>query len=211
MTMAEAQTENLTAGVVAETYANALFELAEERNVLDEVGDELNQIAQLLNANADLRAVFDHPLIKKERLSNTLRNLFEGRISDTTYHFLIILNDKARLDQVVNVQIAFDQLAKQKRGEVDVELQTARELDAAQLQQVGDRISQAIGHTAILKPKTNPSLIGGMKIRVGDKLIDASLATQLYRMKDDIIAKAHELAAQEASDYYQNPPEHPYA
>lgn len=198
--MADNQNDNLNASVVAETYARALFELAEERNVFDEVADELNQIAQLLHDHPNLNAVFSHPLIKSERLADSLTKIFQGRVSDTTFHFLMILNNKARLDQTLGVRIAFNRLLKAKRGEIDVEVQTAHELDSGQLQQFGDKISSAIGHKAILNPKADASLIGGMKIRIGDKLIDGSVSTQLRRMKDDIIKRAHELAAQAASE-----------
>lgn len=180
------------AGVVAESYARALFELAEQAAALDETADELRQIVSVLDANPTLRAVFDHPLINSQRRAETIRKLFEGRVSGLVYRFLQVLNAKGRLDQLAGVNIAFEQRLKDKRGEVDVEVHTARALDTAATLRVADRITAAIGKKAVLHPHVEPKLIGGLRVRVGDRLIDGSVATRLKRMRERMIVRGHD-------------------
>lgn len=191
--MAQSAANNPQASALAQTYARALFDLTQEEGATAEVAHELEQLAQLLQSADDLRALFEHRTIAADRRAATLRNVFESHVSDITFRFLMVLNDKSRLDQLASIQIAFDQLVKEMRGEVDVELHSAQPLDASQAANVAARISEAIGKTAQLSLKTDPSLIGGLKIRIGDRLIDSSVSSKLRRMQNQLQTKGHEL------------------
>ena len=182
------------AGALAETYAESLIDLAAEagEQTVDDVADELNQLVALLREQPRLRAVLYSRSINVARRKASIEAIFQGRVSDLTYRFLQVLNDKGRLEQLPRIALAFGQLRKQRRGEVDVEVVTARDLDPAQLEKVRQSISQAIGKTAILSARTDPSMIGGLRVRIGDKLIDGSLATRLAHMKRQIIEQGRQ-------------------
>ncbi|MHC4993483.1 MAG: ATP synthase F1 subunit delta, partial [Planctomycetota bacterium] len=111
--------------VVAEMYARSLFDLAEQAGAADEILDELTQIVDLLAEHAGLWALFEHKAIDVERRAATLRNLFEGRASDLTLRFLLVLNDKGRLGELPAIRIAYDLAHKTHHGVIDVEVQSA--------------------------------------------------------------------------------------
>ena len=180
------------AGALAQTYARAVFELADEAGALEIVGAELADLVQLLDRQDDLRILFEHMTIPPARRAQSIQHIFGGRVHDLTFRFLMILNDHHRLGQLPGIRIAFDQMLKDQRGEVDVDVYSARELTAGQLDGIGRRITAAIGRTAMLRPFVDSSLIGGLKIRIADRLIDGSVATQLQRLKRQIVESGFE-------------------
>lgn len=173
--------------VVAEMYARSLFELAEKAGSAAEIRDELNEIVELLVDHAGLWALFEHKAIDGERRAASLRKLFTGRASDLTVRFLLVLNDKGRLGELPAIRIAYDLALKSHLGEIDVEVQSAVELTEQQEADVASRISAAIGAKASIKTSVDPALIGGLKIRIQDRLIDASVASRLRKLSDKIV------------------------
>jgi F-type H+-transporting ATPase subunit delta len=188
---------------IAEVYARALFELALEQGALAQVADELHSLRDLLSAEKDLAAFFAHRTIAAERRATSLRNIFEGRVSDLTLRFMLVLNRNGRMAVLAHVADAFDKLVKEHRGEIDVEVHTARPLDAGQLDRVRDKVSAALGKTAVLHARIDENLIGGLKLRVGDKLIDASVRNQLQRIKQQLAQRGRELIRSNAASLLQ--------
>jgi len=187
------------AGAVAQTYAAALWDLAVDANVVDDVADELSQVVDLLDAEPSLRAMFDSPAISAERRAASIEAIFKGRLSSLTYRFLRVLNDKERLGQLAGIRIAFDQRLKAERGEVDVDVYTAQPLSDAQKTAVADKVSASIGRKAVLTTHMDESMLGGLKLRIGDKLIDGSVATQLNKMKRRMIERGRQTVRADAS------------
>jgi F-type H+-transporting ATPase subunit delta len=185
---------NLRVSVVADTYARALFDLAREAGSADAVRDELRQIALLAADTPGLASLFEHRLIDTARRAQTIRSLFASRVQDVTLRFLLVLNDRRRLDELPGIAYGFDKLLKAERGEVDVEVTTARPLTDAQIKQVRDQLTVSLGKTAIVHPATDAALIGGLRIRIGDRVIDASVARQLRVLSQQLIAGSHEAA-----------------
>ena len=190
--MADAVTSE--AGALGQTYARALFELCTETGALSDVADEMAQLAQLIEADLNLAALFAHRGIAADRRSETLEKIFKGRVHQTTYHFLGVLNAKGRLGYFSAIQASFERILKEARGEVDVDVYSAAPLNSEQARSVSQRIGAAIGKTAVVKPHVDPDLIGGLKIRIGDRLIDASVASQLRRMRRDILRRGADAA-----------------
>ena len=187
------------AGKVAQTYAESLWDLAVEADVVDEVADELAQSVRLIDDQPQLRAMFDSPAINADRRARSIKAIFEGKVSSLTYRFLQVANDKGRLDQLAGVQIAFDQRLKDERGEVDVDLYTAQPLSDAQKASVAAKVSASIGRQAVVTAHLDESMLGGLKLRIGDKLIDGSVATQLNKMKRKMISRGRERVRADAT------------
>ena len=198
MTRAAVQTDP-----ISDAYAKALFKLAEEQNVLPAVGEELDQIARFVEEHKDLAGLFAHPTIDVRERSGTIQKLFRDRVSTVTLNFLLVLNRKGRLGYLQAIRAAFDKLAKAKRGEVDVEVHTARPLNAGQLDQVAARVSKFIGKKAVLHQHVDPKLIGGLKVRIGDRLIDASVAAQLRKLSRQLDTAGHDAVRQAAGRILQ--------
>ncbi len=179
---------------LAQTYARSLFELAQEAGQTDAIAQELSGLVDLIETDPKFSAMLAHRTIAAERRAQSLDRIFKGRVSGLTHRFLRVLNDKGRLEHLSAIRQAYDSLAKAARGEVDVVLTTAQELDAAQLATVTERVSAALGRKAVLQTRTEAALIGGMTLRVGDRLIDASVAARLRRMGRQLAERGREAA-----------------
>jgi len=185
---------------VAEAYANALVELAEERQQLDEVADECYQLGEMLSHDADFRTLITSPMIKPDQRSAMLERLFAGKVTDTLYHFLRVLNRKKRIAALPQVLVAFGKVINEKRGVVDVTATTAADLPDDQADALKNSLGEKLGgRTVNLHRQTDPALIGGLSLRVGDTLIDGSVATRLQLMKRQMINAGREKARQQAA------------
>ncbi|MDX1564701.1 MAG: ATP synthase F1 subunit delta [Phycisphaeraceae bacterium] len=192
--MATSDDPTSRSSALAQTYARALFELATEGGSLAEVAAEMSELVELLGSQPDLAALFAHRVIDVDRRARTLETIFKGRVHETTYRFLCVLNRKGRLGHVGEIHAALEQILKTQRGEVDVEVSSAAALSGDQMQQVSERLGSVLGKTAVLHPRVDPSLIGGLKIRVADRLIDASVSAQLRRIRRSVLERGAEAA-----------------
>ena len=182
----------LQADALAETYAKPLFRLAEQAGDVDGVLGQLDEILELLDEHPGLRQIFEHQGIDPDRRAATIEKLFTDRADDLVLRFLLVLNDHQRLGHLPVIRHAYDQALKASRGQVDVALSTARPLSDEQRDQVAQRLSASIGREAIVHERTDEALIGGMRIRFDDKLIDASVASQLRRLTHQMNTQGHE-------------------
>lgn len=176
---------------LSQVYAKSLFELAETvggREKIQEVAAELEQIAELARSNRSFREFLASPLIDSGRRAASLRRMFEGRVTDLTMRFLLVLNEKARLRRFESIVESFDHLEHEAFGRVEVDLFTAAPLGAAQLADIGARVQKVLGRQPVMHPYTEPAMIGGVKLRIGDRLVDGSIATQLRRMKHALLS-----------------------
>jgi F-type H+-transporting ATPase subunit delta len=179
---------------IERVYAQALLELARTEGRIDEVRDELNAIAGLLDSEPGLAKLIDSRVLRSESLAQSLKHLFAGKVSDVLYRFLQVLNAKGRLSSLPGVIRAFGQLVEAEHGVVEVQAFVAAELGEQQASLVASNIGKVLGKRVVLKQHVDPSLIGGLKLRVGDRLIDGSAATQLKILKERITEQGREKA-----------------
>ncbi|HEX7009626.1 MAG TPA: ATP synthase F1 subunit delta [Phycisphaeraceae bacterium] len=184
----------LVTGSVDVAYAQALFETAQQANRLDEVTAEVEQLAELLSAQPDLWRLLSTRALPASERAGVIQRLFQGRVSDLLYRFLQVINHKDRLPSLQRILQAFSDLVAQHRGVVEVDAYVAQPMEPAQLQRLTQALSQTLGKQVVLHPYTDPDLIGGIKIRIGDRLIDASVATQLKRLKARLVEAGQEKA-----------------
>ncbi len=170
------------------TYAQALLSLAEEAGQLDAIAEEIAAVAQLMRTHAQLSRLLSSPLIGTRERGGSIERLFKGRVSDVFHRFLQVLNRKGRLGELPGIASAFATLLQQKRGIVEVDAYVAAPLDAAAQARVTEGLGQALGKTVLLQQHVDDTLIGGLKVRVEDQLIDATVATQLRLIRDKLIA-----------------------
>jgi F-type H+-transporting ATPase subunit delta len=176
---------------LSQVYARSLFELAESaggREKIQEVASELEQIAELARSDRGLREFLASPLIDPVRRGASLRRIFEGRVSDLTMRFLLVLNEKGRLRRFDSIVETFDHLEQEAFGRIEVDLFTAAPLGSAQLADIKARVQKVLRHEPVMHPYTDPAMIGGIKLRIGDQLVDGSIATQLRRMKHALLS-----------------------
>jgi F-type H+-transporting ATPase subunit delta len=136
-------------------------------------------------------------MIKPEQRRGVLDRLFAGKVTDTLYHFLLVLNRKQRIASLPAVLMAFGRELNALRGVTDVTAITAEAMPDDQAEAIKARLTEQLdGRTIHLNRQTDPDLIGGLALRVGDTLIDGSVATRLQRMKRQMIDAGREKARQ---------------
>ena len=174
-------------------YAKSLYELCMStpgggagKAKVEETLDELEQIAELTKTHPQLGEVFASPSIGTKERTAALNSIFKGRISDTTLHFVQVLNDKGRIDLFPAIVQSFDEVVQEQFGTIEADLFTAQPATPDMIREITDRLSKTLGKQVVVHPYTEPAMIGGVKIKIGDQLLDASVATQLAKLKDQL-------------------------
>lgn len=174
---------------VARVYAQSLYELAAADGGpyrAGEIAEELEEIVRLAETDENLAGFLDSRIIPVTKKRQTIDTIFGGRASDLLVRFLKVVNDKERLSHLPEISRALTQLHWEASGKIEVELTTATELGDEELEQIKGRIRDAMGSDPVLTLKTDPRMIGGLRLRVGDQLIDASLATRLGKIRESL-------------------------
>ena len=179
--MSSEQTE--TSGV-AGRYATALFELAVDRGVIDEVANDLRQLQAMINKSADLRRLILSPLFSRTQQSDAMAAvLTSAGLSELVRNFIGVVAGNRRLFALEGMIGAYRGLVAQHRGEVTAEITSATPLSESQRSAVEQALKQAIGSNVAIDTEIDPDLIGGMVVRVGSRMVDSSLRTKLQRLQ----------------------------
>lgn len=174
---------------LAEIYAGSLFELAETkggRPAIEATLSELEDILELARSDARFNEFLASRVLPVAQRSASLEKIFKSKISDLTLRFLQVLNEKGRLSHLPPIVAAFDRTVQDKFGKVEVDVYTASPIAPDDLRTIRERLLQALGKEPILHPYTDESMIGGIRLQIGDKLIDGSLSTRLRKLKDQL-------------------------
>jgi F-type H+-transporting ATPase subunit delta len=174
---------------LATVYAKSLFELASDAGGNDkivEIADELEQVCELMRQNNETRLFFTSPIIDVPKRGETLSAIFSNRITDLTLRFLLVLNNKGRLSHLEPISVAFDLLVQESFGRVDVDVFTPTAIDADSINTIKDKVQSMLGKEPILHPYVDKAMLGGIKLRIGDQLIDGSVQTKLRRLSESI-------------------------
>lgn len=172
----------------ATALATALLELAQERGQLDAVAGEMSAIAQAIAGAPQLQAFFESPSIKDQDRTDVLERTFLPGSSPLVASFIRLLISKGQTGELAGVAAAVERLMDVRQGKLDVDVTVARELSPKQLDDVRQRVSTAIQKQAIVKQHVDPSILGGIIVRFGDKLIDGSVRSQLKAIEDKMLA-----------------------
>ena len=164
-------------------YSKALFNLSLQRNDLDRVAADMKMLGGLLDGTPQLQTILQHPRITRERKKELLHEVIEDQVSVDVEQFLLFLIDKQRAPLLHRTIDQFARLVDEYRKQVDVEAISAVALSAAQQQALADRLREASGYTIRLTTRIDENILGGLIIRIGDKLIDGSIASQLQALR----------------------------
>jgi F-type H+-transporting ATPase subunit delta len=175
-----------TTGVtgLAERYAAALFELADERRMLDEVASNLRELQAMLRASDDLARLIRSPVLSREEQSTAVRMVAErAGLSPLVCNFLSVIAANRRLFALLAMIQAFLAALARRRGEVTAQIAAAQPLSEAQLAALSEQLRRASGSRVSVDLQVDPTLIGGIIIKLGSRMIDASIKSKLQRLQ----------------------------
>jgi F-type H+-transporting ATPase subunit delta len=169
---------------VAGRYALALFELARDSDALDAVAADLAGLQGLLDESADLRRVIRSPVISREDQGRALAAIGErAGFAELTTKFLGLLAEHRRLFVLPEIVKAYGAMLAEHKGEVAAELVSAVPLSEEEVAKVKDQLSGTVGKQITLSARVDPGLLGGLVVRVGSRMLDASLRTKLRQLE----------------------------
>jgi F-type H+-transporting ATPase subunit delta len=169
---------------LAGRYAVALFELARDQDALDVVAADLGGFRSLLQQSADLRRLIDSPVLSREEQGRAVTALAaRAGFAGLTQQFLGLLAHKRRLFALPEIITAYLAMLGEHKGEVSAEVTSAVALSDEQVAAVREQLSKAVGQSVTLATVVDPDLLGGLVVRVGSRMIDASVRTTLRRLE----------------------------
>ena len=174
---------------LASIYARSLADLAEAqggRPLIETILSELEDILEMARGDAKLSEFLASRVVSAKDRAASLKRIFEGSINTLTMQFLLVLNMKARLSHLVPIVGAFDALVQERFGRIEVDVFTAAPMGPDEVKHVRERLGATLNKEIIVHPYTDSTMIGGVKFRIGDQLVDASLATRLRKLKDQL-------------------------
>ena len=169
---------------LAERYAKALLELADERKSVDAVAEDLRRLREMLADSADLERLVRSPVLTRDQQAGAVAAIAEkAGFDDLTRKFLGLLARNRRLFAVDGMIKSFLAELARRRGEVTAFVTSAAPLSEPQLAAVTDSLRRALGGKISVDPSVDPSLLGGLVVRVGSRMVDSSLRTKLQRLE----------------------------
>ncbi len=170
---------------IAEVYARALFEVASERDALDEMREQLDQFADALAENRNMMQFFFSPYFSSEEKKSAMKRAIEG--ADPAFmNFLEALVERHRMPVVFRIRERFDQLWEEERKLLSVEVTSAVALDDETVRSIGDRVGEQTGRKVELSSRVDPEILGGIVLRVGNFILDASIVNRLDQLRKQV-------------------------
>ena len=172
---------------LAKRYAKALVEIGQEKDALDKYGQDLTALSELVETSRDFREVLINPVFTKEDKKRIADEVLAKMETDPmVINFVNLLIDRKRIDQLAGIKNAFLEKVDEIRGITRGEVASAEALNEEQMGRLTDALSQISGKQVLVTAKVDPTLIGGLAARVGDKLFDGTIRTQLSQLKESL-------------------------
>lgn len=171
--------------VVAQRYAKAIFEIALKRKKIDEIGEELQHIKKSFAASSELRNWLSYPFIEVDDKKVLLGNIFND-VSEPVQNLLFLLVDRYRTDQIERIAEAYQQLQDDHKGMVQATVTTAFPLTAEEEKQLISTFEHLTQKKLRIEKQVDSDLLGGVIVKIGDRLYDGSLRTKLQRFRKSL-------------------------
>jgi F-type H+-transporting ATPase subunit delta len=175
---------------IARVYAEALLDVAHERNKAAEVVEELEALAKAIKESPEIERAFASPVVRRSAKAKLIDDTFKGKVSDLTFNFLHVLNSKDRLALVRQVAFAYRDLLDQRAKRLRVKVRSATALSENQTEQLRLVIAQATGLDPVIGVSIDPDLLGGMIVQIGDQVFDSSVRTRIDTIRNQLLARS---------------------
>ena len=172
--------------VIADRYAQALFEVGEETQTTSELYQELKQLVDILNENKDLYNFLKSPLIGRDDKKNVMKNIFENQLSKNMNNFLKIVIDKDRISVIENIQESYKSLLNDKNNILEGTAITAVSLNEKEIKDLEKNLSTKYNKNVTLTNVVDETILGGVLVKLGNEEIDGTVKTRLSKMKKQL-------------------------
>lgn len=170
---------------IAQVYARALFEVAKERDILDQIHDELTQFSDALSENRQLAVFFFSPYFSTEEKKEGLKKAVTG--ADPAFmNFLEALIERHRMPAIFRIRDRYQDMWEDERNLLPVEVTSAVPLDKSTVGSIGTRIGEQTKRTVELSSRVDPDILGGIVLRVGNVVLDASIRNRLEQLRKQV-------------------------
>jgi ATP synthase F1 delta subunit len=173
---------------IARVYAEALFEVAKDEDKLDEIHDQLGQVADTIAENRDLQVFLFSPYFSSAEKRDGIDRLISGAEPELV-NFLKLLAEKHRMPVIFRIRRRFDEMWAREERRLAVRLTSAVELPSSVVKELGREIEEQTGQTIELSSDVDENILGGLVLQVGNMVLDASVRNKLERLRKEV-AKA---------------------
>ena len=172
--------------VIANRYAEALFQLSEEENITKEIYNELHYVVEVIKNNKELDNVLKSPLVAKNEKTQLIEALFNNKINNDLKNFLKILVEKGRISSLKSIELTFKELLNDKHNIIEGTVISAIALTEKQVKELEEKLSKKYNKNVTLENEVDQSILGGVLVRLGNTQIDGSVKTRLNNIKDQL-------------------------
>jgi len=170
---------------IARVYARALFEVAVEHDSLDEIREQLDMFADALNENRQLASFFFSPYFSAEEKKDGLARAVTDA-NPAFANFLQALIERHRMPAIFRIRVEFGALWDEARRLLPVQITTAVKLDSKTVDELSKRIGDQVDRTIVMSTEVDPQILGGVTLRVGNVILDASIKTRLEQLRKQV-------------------------
>lgn len=172
---------------VDNTYGLALYGATEDLNKTDEVSSDFDELAGIIKENPAFYDLLKSPAISNDDKKNVVSEVFQGKIDETLVNFIYVLIDKRRIHQLLGIAGAFKKCIDEKKGICSGTIYSAVDIPMDKLERFEEETGKLLQKNVKLKNEIDPTLIGGVKIYINGKLIDASIRRGLEDLKEQLL------------------------
>lgn len=173
---------------VGRRYARALFHSAREQGSIDEVEQDLMSLRTVWEENPGLVKLLENPDLNLGEKKQFLDRVFPEGLCELARRFMDFLLEKKRIECLVEAVSEFHELAEEERGRCEAEVTTTTSLTDSQRRKLIEHLKQVMGKEICLVEKLDPEVIGGIRVRVGDRVIDRTIRSQLVHLRENLLA-----------------------
>ncbi|WP_234573119.1 ATP synthase F1 subunit delta [Rhodohalobacter sp. 614A] len=176
----------------ARRYANAFLEIAIEQDTLEKAREDMLLIKNTIGASDELRLFLKNPIVKKDQKKKAVEAIFKDKVQDITLQLYELLSKKDRESLFEDISKNFIELYNRHKGIIEVSVTSANKLEKAQLEALRKSIEQTTGKKVEFKTEVDEELIGGLKYRIDDTVVDGSVKFKLNQLKHRLTSTAVE-------------------
>ena len=170
---------------LAQVYGRSLFQVAREQGKIDVLREQLGQVADAIGSNRELQTFFFSPYFSTEEKQNALDRVLDGADA-ALVNFLKLLIENHRMPVIFRIRAQYERLWEEENRTLPVEITSAVELDRATTESVGQAIGERTGRKVTLAARVDPDILGGIVVRIGNSILDASIRNRLEQLRRQV-------------------------